>query len=291
MNGAILDALAAGFQAYGGYKLDQNPRAQKKEEDTELARLAEIAAERKAKFAASLQPDRIDTFEDTGPDGTTIKRTMRSGYDPERGKYSEEVGSAKVAVVPRNIDPNSPEGIEAKLRFEREKAKLNPAGGGRGSSDKESISFEDYQAMAPEQREAYDRFKGRAIKPDEEGKDRKAVTTEINRVMRDFDKKEAYEQKTVLEQAGIDPKLPDARDRYKMMKRDDFMTDADIDMFKGRVKSGSAEGVSVADGSMERPPSKTPEAPKAPYAEGTMLKGPDGRIYIVRNGEPVPQDS
>ena len=95
----------------------------------------------------------------------------------------------------------------------------------------------------------------------------------------------------MLEQAGIDPKLPDARDRYKMMKRDDFMTDADIDMFKGRVKSGSAEGVSVADGSMERPPSKTPEAPKAPYAEGTMLKGPDGRIYIVRNGEPVPQDS
>lgn len=39
-----------------------------------------------------------------------------------------------------------------------------------------------------------------------------------------------------------------------------------------------------------RQPAQTPPAAaSAPYAEGTRLKGRDGRIYVVRNGQPVPE--
>lgn len=37
-------------------------------------------------------------------------------------------------------------------------------------------------------------------------------------------------------------------------------------------------------------PSTTPQTvePPSPYPEGTRLTGPDGRLYVVKNGQPVP---
>lgn len=36
-------------------------------------------------------------------------------------------------------------------------------------------------------------------------------------------------------------------------------------------------------------PSAGPKASQSPYPDGTRLQGPDGRMYVVRNGEPVPE--
>jgi hypothetical protein len=33
-----------------------------------------------------------------------------------------------------------------------------------------------------------------------------------------------------------------------------------------------------------------PEEPQSPYPAGTNLDGPDGKTYIIRNGEPVPEE-
>lgn len=52
---------------------------------------------------------------------------------------------------------------------------------------------------------------------------------------------------------------------------------------------GGRQSASGLGGQQPARPAPAPAASAAPYPDGTELQGPDGRTYIVRNGQPVPK--
>jgi len=52
---------------------------------------------------------------------------------------------------------------------------------------------------------------------------------------------------------------------------------------------GGRQSASGLGGQQSARPAPAPAASAAPYPDGTELQGPDGRTYIVRNGQPVPK--
>jgi len=220
--------LVAGGAKYADMKLDEKQKAEQAERDKKLMELQQKVMEANARFKASLDPDKYQTIEDTDADGRTVKRTIRSGYDDARGgKFSEEVGSAILPEAVRNIDPNSPEGIRARLEFEAGKERISQSrsAGGKGGPDSDTaLGFEDYETMDPERRALYDRWKGRATRKDQEAADRKWLATEEQKAISDFDStaSDRTARKNLLAGFGIDPESPDARKQYAKAYRADL---------------------------------------------------------------------
>ena len=220
--------LVAGGAKYADMRMDEKQKAEQAERDKKLLELQQKVMEANARFKASLDPDKYQTIEDTDADGRTVKRTIRSGYDDARGgKFSEEVGSAILPEAVRNIDPNSPEGIRARLEFEAGKERISPSrsAGGKGGPDSDTaLGFEDYETMDPERRALYDRWKGRATRKDQEAADRKWLATEVQKAISDFDStaSDRTARKNLLTGFGIDPESPDARKQYAKAYRADL---------------------------------------------------------------------
>jgi hypothetical protein len=219
--------LVAGGAKYADMKLDEKQKAEQAERDKKLMELQQKVMEANARFKASLDPDKYQTIEDTDADGRTVKRTIRSGYDDARGgKFSEEVGSAILPEAVKNIDPNSPEGIRARLEFEAGKERISPrrSAGGSSGTGGEALGFEDYETMDPERRALYDRWKGRASSKDQEAADRKWLAAEEQKAIRDFDStaSDRTARRNLLAGFGIDPESPDARKQYAKAYRKDL---------------------------------------------------------------------
>ena len=219
--------LVAGGAKYADMKMDEKQKAEQAERDKKLMELQQKVMEANARFKASLDPDKYQTIEDTDADGRTVKRTIRSGYDDARGgKFSEEVGSAILPEAVKNIDPNSPEGIRARLEFEAGKERISPrrSAGGSSGTGGEALGFEDYETMDPERRALYDRWKGRATSKDQEAADRKWLATEEQKAISDFDStaSDRTARKNLLAGFGIDPESPDARKQYAKAYRADL---------------------------------------------------------------------
>ena len=219
--------LVAGGAKYADMKLDEKQKAEQAERDKKLLELQQKVMEANARFKASLDPDKYQTIEDTDADGRTVKRTIRSGYDDARGgKFSEEVGSAILPEAVKNIDPNSPEGIRARLEFEAGKERISPrrSAGGSSGTGGEALGFEDYETMDPERRALYDRWKGRASSKDQEAADRKWLATEEQKAISDFDStaSDRTARRNLLAGFGIDPESPDARKQYAKAYRADL---------------------------------------------------------------------
>ena len=154
-----------------------------------------------------------------------------------------------------------------------------------GGNGKENVDVDTYLSWDQERRDAYDRLHGRAERKDFNAEIKKKIADERQSALNRFDKMSSYERKPLLESAGIDPNSPNARANYANKVRDDYKTQLGVDLFDGTVRSGS--GTSAKDGGSK--PNKTAE--KSPYPDGTKLKGPDGKMYIVRDGKPVPYGS
>lgn len=219
--------LVAGGAKYADMKLDEKQKAEQAERDKKLMELQQKVMEANARFKASLDPDKYQTIEDTDADGRTVKRTIRSGYDDARGgKFSEEVGSAILPEAVKNIDPNSPEGIRARLEFEAGKERISPrrSAGGSSGTGGEALGFEDYETMDPERRDLYNQWKGRAARKDQEAADRKWLATEEQKAISDFDStaSDRTARKNLLAGFGIDPESPDARKQYAKAYRADL---------------------------------------------------------------------
>lgn len=275
MANPLLAGLVAGFQSYANQRVGQNLATAKKQEDAELAAAAQKAAEWKAKFEASLRAPQVNTFEDVDAEGKPVKRTRETRYDLEKGLVSEDLGVAPIRETPRNIDPNSPEGIEARLTVEREKAKLRPAGGS-GSGD--SSSREEKKQDALDARE----------KLRQDATSRRMAAAETAKVMRELNSDLAV--RNAAKQYGIDPTTGDVRSKLRKAILNENLMTLGVDA----EEEAEAEAIEVLDGETNSPPAlktNTPKTAETPYPDGTSLKGPDGKIYVVRNGVPVPQDS
>lgn len=306
--------LVAGGAKYADMRLDEKQKAEQAEREQKLLQLQQKVMEANERFKASLDPDKYQTIEDTDADGRTVKRTIRSGYDDARGgKFSEEVGSAILPEAVKNIDPNSPEGIRARLEFEAGKERISPrrSAGGSSGTGGEALGFEDYETMDPERRALYDRWKGRATRKDQEAADRKWLATEEQKAIRDFDST-AYDRtarRNLLAGFGIDPESPDARKQYAKAYRADLESRFNpgekseplplMESAGGRGEAYPAFGdefapktdilssAPVAPKAPPGPQGNNPATGKAPYPDGTKLIGPDGKLYVVKNGQPV----
>ena len=64
--------------------------------------------------------------------------------------------------------------------------------------------------------------------------------------------------------------------------------EAEIEDLGQRLNKAAAPK-SLADGKRPDTGGAAAAGKKAPYAEGTKLKGPDGKMYVVKDGKPVPQ--
>ena len=303
--------LVAGGAKYADMKMDEKQKAEQAERDKKLLELQQKVMEANARFKASLDPDKYQTIEDTDADGRTVKRTIRSGYDDARGgKFSEEVGSAILPEAVRNIDPNSPEGIRARLEFEAGKERISPSrsAGGKGGPDSDTaLGFEDYETMDPERRALYDRWKGRATSKDQEAADRKWLATEEQKAISDFDStaSDRTARKNLLAGFGIDPESPDARKQYAKAYRKDLESRFNPGEQPGAAPMESARGpgqafppfsdefapktdiFSSSKAASKAPPGSSRDNPapaeafKSKPPSGTWVKLPNGQVIQI----------
>ena len=307
--------LVAGGAKYADMKLDEKQKAEQAERDKKLLELQQKVMEANERFKASLKAPEYQTIKDTGPDGQTRERTIRSSYDPETQGFAEtEVGSA---ILPQKDGRTAFEVEAAYAEANPEKyAAMKAAGraargGGAGSGGgTEALGFEDYETMDPERRALYDRWKGRASSKDQEAADRKWLAAEEQKAIRDFDStaSDRTARRNLLAGFGIDPESPDARKQYAKAYRKDLESRFNPGEQPGAAPMESARGPGQAFPpfsdefapktdilSSPKAASKAPPGPqgnnpatgKAPYPDGTKLTGPDGKLYVVKNGQPV----
>lgn len=110
MGQALLSGLVQGFDKYAGMKVDEKQKAEKAQRDQELAKLQQQLREAAARFEQGLKPAQYQTVEDTGPDGKTVKRTIKSRYDENKGPVEEIVGEA--IIEPKDTRTNTERDLE-----------------------------------------------------------------------------------------------------------------------------------------------------------------------------------
>jgi len=308
--------LVAGGAKYADMKMDEKQKAEQAERDKKLLELQQKVMEANERFKASLKAPEYHTIKDTGPDGQMRERTIRSSYDPETQGFAEtEVGSA---ILPQKDGRTAFEVEAAYAEANPEKyaamkaAGRAPRGGGAGSGGgTEALGFEDYETMDPKRRALYDRWKGRATSKDQEAADRKWLATEEQNAVRDFDStaSDPRARRELLTGMGIDPNAPDARKLYAKAYRADLESrfkpgeDPDVAIMPENTRGpGQAyppfsdefapktDILSSPKAASKAPPGSSRDNPatgKAPYPDGTRLTGPDGKLYVVKNGQPV----
>lgn len=317
---ALMSGLAQGFGTYANMKYDEKQKAEQAERDQELAKLTEELKRETARFQAELKPAQYQTIEDTGPDGKTIKRTIKSRYDRDQGPIEEEVGS--VTIEPKDNRTTDQINLETYQKDPAAWAAYKMAGQrplvGRGGGS-ESFGFEEYESMPPERRALFDRWKGRASEKDQDAADRRWLATETQKAVADFDStaSDYTARQELLGAFGISPDDPDARKKYRDAYKADLESQFPVGdepeapqpkaLMGSANESGqpypkfnrepfspkqdiSADAMPQA-GLGSEPKPKDEAATKAPYPEGTKLKGPDGKTYIVKDGVPVPYGS
>jgi len=138
---ALMAGLVAGGAKYADKKMDEKQKAEEAERNQKLMELQRKLQQEQARFEASLKAPQYQTFEDTDDQGRTIKRTIRSSYDADKGLIEEELGSA--VVQPKDersaieheyaLYQKDPSGYAA-----MQQAKKARSGGG-GSSDAKPV--------------------------------------------------------------------------------------------------------------------------------------------------------
>lgn len=96
MGRALMSGLVQGFGKYANMQYDEKQKAEEAERDQELAKLQQKLKQESQRFEQSLKPAQYQTYEVTGKDGATMKRTVKSSYDPKNGAMEETVGESVV---------------------------------------------------------------------------------------------------------------------------------------------------------------------------------------------------
>lgn len=107
---ALLDGLGAGLNAYGNMQRNEAQKAEEAKNAEAAAKLTQKLKEASQRFEESLKPAQYQTVEDTGPDGKTVKRTIKSRYDENKGPVEEIVGEA--IIEPNDTRTNTERDLE-----------------------------------------------------------------------------------------------------------------------------------------------------------------------------------
>ena len=289
---ALLDGLGAGLNAYGNMQRNEAQKAEEAKNAEAAAKLTQKLKEASQRFEESLKPAQYQTVEDTGPDGKTVKRTIKSVYDPERGRIEEQVGS--VAIEPKDTRTNTERDLELYQRdpdafSAMKRAGQRPLLGGGGTRG----DVTERDRFLQEQLNERTKIQQEAIT----SRSRQAA---LNSRMEDYSGREGSQlMKEDAPNYGLDPNDKDLRKKMRAALRVDIFGGEDsdsprplMDSARGPEPTYPASGVQPAQDFAPKEDvfSAKPKAPKAdaPYPDGTKLKGPDGKTYIVKDGQPVP---
>lgn len=284
---AWTNALGAMLQTGGAIGLKRQEEAR----DAEIKRLADVAKEARDRVKKQDEAPSHFVTKRTGPGGATIEETNEQRWNPETQSYESRVISSydipakeKRAETDIEFMQRDPEGYAKMHELERGPAKP--------STPKEP--------------------------KDTSAADAKDLNKAVDSAMNSFRGMDQEERAAELSSYGIDPAAGDARAKYENVIRSELtrrfsgqpageaqpalMKVPDEKKYAGfgqeNLQKMAKPGTPEFGAKLEQmsTPEKAPAAPAAPgtkpapapYPDGTKLTGPDGKTYIVKNGEPVP---
>jgi hypothetical protein len=277
MANVLLAGLMGGLKQYGA----QRDEEKRKEEADEEARLAAAADEARAKrlkeWGLSIEAPSYKEYAATR-DGREGKVQVRQTYVPGKGWQEEEIGFEprdRKAPTTRTIRQGGDEVTQefdpatGEFREIGRGPKFKPGTGG-GSSGKPEKAPKATALTASQADSLFGEVGEDGAVGIDPNKARQFAAYQARNAQRDPRYRDAtFAAQQWANQVGFDPneKLPGT-------------IDADTPIMASTAPAAPA------------PPKAAPPAAPAPkgtpYPDGTKLKGPDGRMYVVRNGQPVP---
>lgn len=280
--------LVAGGAKYAGMKMDEKDKAAQAEREQELMKLQQKVMEANERFKASLKVPQYQTIKDTGPDGQTQERTIRSSYDPEAMGFTEtEVGSAILPDKQGRAETDAEFFARDPVAFKEYKsAGRAPRGSSGGSSGEKPPKATSLTEAQIESLFSSTNANGESVRDTD--KYRNFVSYQARKAQSDPRFRDAnFAHQQWANQVGFDPdETPEGTFTVDELERGNGLVETLSE--SGSVSPGQGPAAPAKDKSAPGASRDNPAPGKAPYPEGTKMKGPDGKLYIVKNGQPVP---
>lgn len=194
------------------YLQDKDDKEKQAREDAKMAQqagyqqqleiLKEKAAQAHTEFEESIRGPKYETYETTNDQGQTVKRTVRSSYDPTQKKRIEDtLGEAPVpkpAPTMRNVINGD---MESTQQYDSNTGQWSTVGSpGRRWKGSDGVD-ED--------------AKTRRAEDNQHALDRRAAQRSIDAEMKEFNRASGYDKQKAYEKMGIDPNAKDAATQYR----------------------------------------------------------------------------
>lgn len=283
---AVWAGIAGGAQAYGEQQKQQQADARWQQRYEMMQANEQNQEQARQRYIAALNPPKTDSLHTTDEGGQPIVQAREwvppSDADITAGKsgsfrvtgstpdinfekldQKREADQQKLEMAQKRLD------MQGQLNAARMEAAAAKSGAGR-----EGFSFADYAKAQPDQRALYDRYR--------RGEDDPAV--KAKQVADEANRKADFEaRKNARKDLENSPNAnPTAGERSTALYENQVAMN--VDPF-ATVKQGV--GTSAPPQKPMGQFSGPGAASKAP-PEGTIVRGKDGRRYVVRNGKPVP---
>lgn len=307
MSGAAGWAGLAGAFGFVGNQISKDAEEQRQEK---LKEMEDAATEKRQEFLAGYRADLSDrnaaNRNARGMDRDAAKHDLTSGdvtgafKDPETGNYFGRTKSGD--TIPLNITSDDYQDYLKRIN-------TGKAVAGDMTGEKTQATIDRANAQTTNYGSLTDARDAKAAQPQLSPEDKQATGYYKSAVQQQF---ASYNKdKEAAQKAGQDmSKYPAFDFRQAALQARDQMDTlygegsasrlmGDPNTAQTPVAPIYSDGSAAAPGAPAAPaptstprssrvaPAATPGAP-APFAEGKMLKGPGGKLYVVRNGVPVP---
>lgn len=115
----------------------------------------------------------------------------------------------------------------------------------------------------------------------------------VHNFLQQFDRKIANNESEIKSLRGTLKNVFDEKEKADIQQQITDLQTANKNLTSAQYEYARQSGVNVPDSLLGKPSpadQKPSASNKAPYADGTQLRGKDGKMYVVRNGQPVPME-
>lgn len=269
----IAAGLGAGLQQMGGMMMQQHFSEQAQQDKLEQARLADElkqqyeqaaaeSAKQKAVFDQSIKPPTVQSYKMTDPDGNVIQKTNSLKFNPTTMQYdTTELGSAPL-MGQYSLDQQTQGDDQQSVLVNHATGKVTPTG---TAGPRYGVHPNVGGSSAPKPIRAAD----------------------LNNVLRGTD---VGTRQSVYQWLNDHPGAT-AGDVALQVQNSGSNNPAAVSLKQNDSDDAQAAAVAAMQAKYKGgvvPATSTPASkPSTPYPDGTKLRGPDGKMYIVQNGQPV----
>lgn len=268
----IAAGLGAGLQQMGGMMMQQHfsEQAQQDRLDqqklaAELKQQAEQAAAEATKqreiFVQSIKPPTVQSYKMTDSDGNVIQKTNSLKFNPTTMQYdTTELGSAPL-MGQYSLGQQTQGDDQQSVLVNHATGKVTPTG------------------------TAGPRYGVHRDPDNSDSRPKPIRSADMSQILRGVDD---GSRRRVYQWLNNNPNAS-AGQVAGMIQKNDFGAPLDGDSDENRKGTIQIDPAMQAklDNASRSAPAAGGANPSQRYPDGTKLKGPDGRIYIVRNGQPV----